>query len=471
MKNYLKLFLILLTTISLYAKEIRVASSIDESGNMNLSTIELMGYYKSYGLELMLSVITLPEGVEIIEVGDGTLDIKTKSVKLADFNLYAQTTINVKENGFIVANINLSDESGNLVAQSNIDIAKVMDITLLSNGDLTSTFELQGVEVMFYAYSHGEVKLQMKKDGEIREFNAPIDSNTIMQDDGSFISTNEFSADDGSINSEIVTKPSGEIFAKAINSQGESFELIPPSEASEVNIEVVQTDLLAEFKDSLFERVLKIGSIKDGGLKSTYTVRREFSLKDYFARSVDIAGGSDVIVIPDGEVKCIQNSGFDGKKSVILIEGNASIVIDGKSEEMKLGEEYVLGESKIKNLNLIKGWNLVAIPVQKEVNSSIFEFNSIYIFDNNWTKNPSILSSGIGIWVDSKVETNLTFSGSDYKPNFIDLNGSWKLLGTGQELNNVKANWDFEDVWSYKNKVWEQNPLIINEGQGLWVLP
>ncbi len=469
MKKFLIAFL--LVFITLYANESRKIS-LDENGNLILNTLDLMDAYKSFGLNLMLSFVTLPDGVKIVETAEKTLNIETNQIKLDEFELFAQTTLNVKQNGFIVVNIKLSDEKGNLITQSSLDIAKAMNATLLKSGDLTSTFELNGLEITFYAYKSGEVKLQIKKDGEVREFNAPIDSKTLMQEDGSFISKNEFSASDGTLNSEIITKANGEIFAKAINSKGESFELTPPKEASEVNVELIQSDLLSEFKSLANQRVLNVKSIKSGGLKSTYSVRKEFSLKDYFARSVNVESGSDVLVVPDGEIKCIQNSNFDGKKSVILIDGKADIIVDGKSSEMKLNEEYIVSEAKVKSLNLIKGWNLVAIPVAKEVNSSIFEHNIIWTYkDDNWSKNSTILNSAIGFWINSKAEANISFIGSDYKPNFVDLNGSWKLLGTGQTLKTLKTNWNFKNVWSYKNTAWEENPAIINDGDGFWVLP
>ncbi len=462
MKKYFK---ILITPIFL--------SSLYANGDYTFNTKTLMNSYNLVGVDVMSSATTLPDNMELVDVGDGTLNIETKAIKLEEFNLFVQTTINVKESGSFVVNINLSDENLNQMAQSSIDIKEVMDITFLSNGDLNASFKLENMDINFYASKNGEVKLNMINDeGVAKKFNTPIDSKTVMSEYGDFISTNEFNASDGTLNTEIVTKMDGTLWAKATNSLGETFEISPPSESIEANIEVVQDSLLDSFKDTSSNRVLKLKSIKNGGLKSTYSVRREFSLKDYFARAIDVNSGSDILVIPNGEVTCEQNSFFDGKKNVILTDGSAKIIVDGIEDDMKLNEEYILNSAKNKILNIKKSWNLIAIPVQTDVNLSEFKnFETIWSFKDNWFKNPEIISSGVGFWINSNIENNISFWGVDYKPNFNDLNSSWQLFGTGQNLTNLKSNWDFKKVWTYDNNKWTENPEVIKEGIGFWVLP
>ena len=272
MKKHFKILVIFLALSSLYAED-----------DYNFNTKILMSAYNSFGLNMMLSFVELPDDIIITENDDKTLNIETKAIKVEEFNLFAQTTINVKSNGFIVANINLSDENLNQIAQTSIDIAQVMDMTILSNGDLSSSFKLGDTNINFYTTKNGKVKINMVDEyGVIKEFNNQIDSKTVMSEYGDFISTNEFNASDGTLNTEIVTKIDGTLWAKATNSLGETFEISPPSESIEANIEVVQDSLLETFKDTSSNRVLKLKSIKNGGLKSTYSVRREFSLKDYF---------------------------------------------------------------------------------------------------------------------------------------------------------------------------------------------
>jgi uncharacterized protein YxjI len=347
-----------------------------------------------------------------------------------------------------------------------------MNIEISESGALKSNFSIKDINITFEIEAKGSPTIHINdSNGKAVELLTPIDSKNSIDSDGNFISNNLYVASDGNISSTIEYKESGEIIATAIDSNGEVFTLMPPNESETRTVELINAEnFLDSFKR---DRALSVDSIKSGRFKSTYSVRRKFSLNSYFLRDTSVQSGSDILVIPNSEViECEQNTYFNGIKTVKLTNGDANISIDGNIEPMLFNEEYVLDWNNSKVLQIQKGWNLISLPTDKDLNTTLFtDYNSIWTYQDDWNKNPYILNPKFGFWIDSNIDSNLTFWGSDYKPDLTNLSKSWNLLGTGQSLSDVKTNWNYQYVWVYRDNIWVENPSIIKAGEGFWIFP
>lgn len=118
-------------------------------------------------------------------------------------------------------------------------------------------------------------------------------------------------------------------------------------------------------------------------------------------------------------------------------------------------------------LEIKKGWNLLAVPIEKSIElSQMGEFNQIWVYENGWIKEPSTIKYGVGFWLKSDNSYSITFEGNSYEVDFSNLRDGWNLLGAGVDLNLGEFN--FEKSLSYENS-WIENPPFIKRGSGFWV--
>ncbi len=152
-----------------------------------------------------------------------------------------------------------------------------------------------------------------------------------------------------------------------------------------------------------------------------------------------------------------------------------------------------IGEVDIKTLNLVKGWNLVSLLVDKtlaytsegffpsqgtEDINILGDFNMIWTFEGNkWNiyqkdeKSLFELKPQIGFWIKMNSENSITFEGENYATDLTNLKDGWNLLGTGKKLSNITESFTFNSIWIFEENKWIKNPKTIQVGQGFWVKP
>lgn len=136
----------------------------------------------------------------------------------------------------------------------------------------------------------------------------------------------------------------------------------------------------------------------------------------------------------------------------------------------------VVVSPKQASIQMVPGWNLVSIPVDKDQSDmSVFgNYSSIFIYDNataNYIKNPSILRRAQGFWVKMNESKSVTFSGNEYVPDISGVPSGWNLLGTGKAISNAMILYPSKTFFTFStaSNSWNQNPPVILPGQGFWV--
>ena len=125
-------------------------------------------------------------------------------------------------------------------------------------------------------------------------------------------------------------------------------------------------------------------------------------------------------------------------------------------------------------IKLYKGWNLVSIPVAKDLseNEARRYFGTNYMaYDSTkmtWNKNGE-LKYGEGFWVKSNNNKIVYFSGEQYSPNFSNISDTkWHLLGSGIAIYNIKNRFNIDKLYAYNDGTYtEENHVYM--GQGFWV--
>jgi len=125
-------------------------------------------------------------------------------------------------------------------------------------------------------------------------------------------------------------------------------------------------------------------------------------------------------------------------------------------------------------INLKKGWNLISNPITKPIKpKDIFSnYSAIYLFINNqWIDNDKIdtIEPNLGFWINSNIDTTITFNGENYTTDFTIVKSGWNLLGTGKRIDNPMQSGNFSSVYKYNNG-WKKDPDIIESGEGYWGL-
>jgi len=126
-------------------------------------------------------------------------------------------------------------------------------------------------------------------------------------------------------------------------------------------------------------------------------------------------------------------------------------------------------------LNLVSGWNVVALQSDTNVSSFNKQFpqiTSLFRYDGKWHTDGNIKSSeGIWAYVDKNTSLNITPS-SIAKTRFedINLNKGWNLVGLPSPYSIYPKLFDGYTLWRYKNEKWSnQNRKAISTGEAFWI--
>ena len=102
---------------------------------------------------------------------------------------------------------------------------------------------------------------------------------------------------------------------------------------------------------------------------------------------------------------------------------------------------YTKGDIINYTMNLVKGWNLISIPLNLTNNSVNYIFNgnfSIYAYNNSWFV-PEEINNKLGYWVKANESRNITVTGAEIENKALDLDNHWNLVGY-PNLNETNIN-------------------------------
>lgn len=126
-------------------------------------------------------------------------------------------------------------------------------------------------------------------------------------------------------------------------------------------------------------------------------------------------------------------------------------------------------------LNLVNGWNVVALQSDTNVSNFNKQFPQIinlFRYDGKWHTDGNIQSSeGIWAYVDQNTSINITPS-SLVKNNFedINLNQGWNLVGLPSPYSIYPKLFDGYTLWRYKDEKWSnKNKKAITTGEAFWI--
>lgn len=171
-----------------------------------------------------------------------------------------------------------------------------------------------------------------------------------------------------------------------------------------------------------------------------------------------------------------------GLNKSIKTECYGSIVTKGDyllcaNKNSKMLEIYSLVPTK-KFLHFDKGWNLVALPINSEVNVNDFNNSKIlWKYTNNkwegWSSDNSIMNKlnkfknegkinvfnkiepAEGFWAYYDNVAVKVFDGKSYDFKNVDLKPGWNLVGSGQSISvDDLNNSNIRFIWKYKNGKW-----------------
>lgn len=122
-------------------------------------------------------------------------------------------------------------------------------------------------------------------------------------------------------------------------------------------------------------------------------------------------------------------------------------------------------------LQIPKGWSLLAIPIDESVEFAKSESDNIWIYQNGWIQNPKTIEPYIGFWIYSNSDRVVDFKGKVYEPKFKYNDEIWELKGTGKSLKEIDYEYNFKEIWIYDSffKKWIYNPKEIEAGRGFWL--
>ncbi len=164
-----------------------------------------------------------------------------------------------------------------------------------------------------------------------------------------------------------------------------------------------------------------------------------------------------------------------------------------------------LSENENKALHILKGWNLIGIPVNTsfKTGKKLQKSSTIWGWNDNkwhvWSPKQSIinllgqykvnilteLNAGYGYWINSSEEFTETFTGDVYGLEKLKLNKGWNLLGIGKDTTPDNFS-DISTLWQWNGanwKIWSPENSILNllknykieiadkikAGEGFWV--
>jgi len=197
-----------------------------------------------------------------------------------------------------------------------------------------------------------------------------------------------------------------------------------------------------------------------------------------------------------------------------LIYTQSQIINVNGEQEYNSNESNNTNPQIAKTLTVIKGWNLISLPVDtnisyNDLSTKLPNASTIWKYKDGWKaygkgsiqtllNNASIakietISKAQGFWVNASSSDTLIVSGNSYNiANQSDLSSAstgWHLLGTGTATSVssiVTANSNISTIWTYSDGGWNayspnKNTQIlldnakipklsdVNKAQGFWV--
>ena len=144
-------------------------------------------------------------------------------------------------------------------------------------------------------------------------------------------------------------------------------------------------------------------------------------------------------------------------------------------------------------INLKIGWNLISIPVDKEIDVYDYFFNSakiVWKWDSNnqkwlgWSPYPKMMNilekykekeildtfnkikPGEGFWIYSEVENVLNFEGNNFNAlgQINNLKAGWNLIGVGSlSIEELESFEKIKFIWKYSNGKWKLRGKNLDE--------
>ncbi|MBF0452173.1 MAG: VCBS repeat-containing protein [Candidatus Magnetomorum sp.] len=126
---------------------------------------------------------------------------------------------------------------------------------------------------------------------------------------------------------------------------------------------------------------------------------------------------------------------------------------------------------------LLKGWNLISIPVFPKDNSrsSLFpDADLSYIFKNGSYIMTDTIPTGLGVWISVPEDKIYTIGGPAFESHTRNINPGWSLIGTihKESLLTCSDPDSIALVYQFKNGVFNevQKPHLLIKGYGYFIL-
>jgi hypothetical protein len=195
---------------------------------------------------------------------------------------------------------------------------------------------------------------------------------------------------------------------------------------------------------------------------------------------------------------------------------NKNINVSNDILTIKLSDEHNNIVTKELNVTIIKdndlyiqkGWNLKALPVDKEINANIFKAKILWKYTNGkWEayssdkntqqtikkleekgmlKTFNTIKPAEGFWIYANEADVKVFDGKGYGIEKINLHNGWNLVGIGEDISIEQLkDKNIQYIWKYSNGKWQLWDKNINEetykkynaakidkikkGEGFWV--
>jgi len=132
------------------------------------------------------------------------------------------------------------------------------------------------------------------------------------------------------------------------------------------------------------------------------------------------------------------------------------------------------------NISLVRGWNLVSVPINTSV-SSLFSGHRVFSYNTTWYV-PNKTGPSIGLWVYSEKPESVELETQEPKGISVGLNKGWNLFGypkimeveIAKSLGSVdvccKSLYSWENGWESYNMQRQENKLkYLTAGKAYWI--
>lgn len=421
---------------------------------------------------------------------NGTKVLKSEKIDLGD-NRESELNSKIYQNGESISEIKIFDKTTNEEIVTRVKAPKGVDISIDESGNSEQVLDSNSSISKVKTKISGEIEgsLELKLDDNLttempkRAFIAPAGADTTIDESGTTQTINEAQSVDGSkIKTQIDIESNGRISALATKEANSSQRAIGYSE-------VLASYVAPSYstRGKIFDATIKVlfedyqnRAIGGGKFEITYSAREEFSFAGEFIES-DSATISNSITPTTDIAKFEEIQTFDGSRSLTLTEGSADIELNGELQSMNLNQTYDIPTVENRALELSKGWNLVSLPLNGKIDSSISSISSgaynFSIFDNYsviwvyrdgvWSLNPDEILASEGFWIKSETIDTINFGGFSYQNSLESIGSDWKLIGVGEDIENLSENYN---IYRYtESEGWSNKRDNIEAGEALWI--